>query len=199
MNYKDKWRIFEALKPSFASCEVRYEMDKIPQSVKNRVAKAFSQGYTTVRGGSTGVLYHALGGEFEIDKNFLFKGTRQTWDLGISNASQELFDELVEYSKADCVAHLMDLATGTNKDSHYSSEYFRKYYLGEKNHKVENIRHWYFGLNVTNAQIFSLKNEKAIKEIICKHILTDEYKSKIDKALKFLSTPGSSLIIKYEA
>ena len=197
MQYQHKWEIFDALKPTFASCEVRYEVDKIPDTIKKRLIKTLRQGYATVRGGDTGILYKALARQYGFNRNGLFKSTKNPWSLIFSGSNSELFDDLVEHSKADCVTHVLSLAHTKGREWE-TPENFRKYSLRGKDHAVCLDHHWYSGGAAIYTNLFQLKDEKFVKSLVSKHILTDEYNEKIAEAIELLNTPNASLVMEYK-
>lgn len=198
MHYQHKWEIFDALKPNFASCEVRYMVDKIPDTIKKRLIKTLRQGYATVRGGDTGTLYKALSRQYGFSRNALFKSTRHPWSVIFSGSNSELFDDLVEHSKADCVAQVLSLSHMKGK-SWETPEYFREYVLRGKEHAVcVDNQHWYVGGDAIYTNLFQLKDEKFVKSLVSKHILTDEYNEKIAEAIELLNTPNASLVMEYK-
>jgi hypothetical protein len=191
--------VFDALKPNFASCEVRYEMDKVPPTIKSKVIKHIRQGYSIVRAGNTGVLYSSICREFGLTNTKLLKNSTRPWHFSTNDRYNEgLKEELVEYSTADCMAHILTLSHNTNGRG-TSPEHFRKYYLRDNNHAVNSGYNYNQGDDALYTDIFAMKDEKQIKQFVKKYLLTEEYKLKAEEAERFINSRDAVLLITYNA
>lgn len=197
MDVHYKWQIFDLLKPNFASCVVTYNMDDVTMTIKKRIIKYLKQGYCSVQGGSSGRLYDALTKEFDVPAAKILNHKYRPMYVNTSTKDNEaLYNDLVEFSTADCVAHLLHLSSNPPKNAWgTSAEYFRKYYLQDANHQVKKESGRFF--SGISLNVYENKKEKLVGDIFAKHILTEEYKRKAEEVIKFLKTPKAQITFSY--
>jgi predicted transcriptional regulator len=201
MEYEHKWQIFDALKPTFASCEVKYEADKIPETAKKKLAKMLRLGYATVARGDSGILYDAFCRQYEIPRTRLLKRKGRNWYFYTECSDANFTQAMKEFSKVDCMAHVLHLSNNPPKNEWgRTAENFRKYDMQEDGSAMKEGRNYYNSdFKGTYGYIYQLHEEKRIAEIISEHVLTAEYKLKVEEAIALINTKGASLVMSYNS
>jgi hypothetical protein len=197
MHYRHKWEIFDALKPSFASCEVSYEMPKVPITVKNKVIKFLKQGYSSVNRGDSGILYDALCSEFEIPTVKLLNRGKYT-QLCVYQENEELEQKAIEFSKADCAVHIMHLSNNPPTERWGETlESFREMI----SHRESNclVRSVYGGAREGfSMEVKQLRKTQELLDLATHYSKQEGYNDRIQGALDLLNSNGS-LVFTYKA
>jgi hypothetical protein len=202
MHYRSKYQVFDALKPRYASCQVYYEMDKVSPQVKSKVIKSIEQGYHTTAGGETGILYDAVCAQYELPVTRFLKPSKKDWHFWTEYSDDVLYEKLIEFSKADCAAHLIELSARPERTTRYGV-------YNDANDFREHIRSQESGLTVwkypdgywhrrrLGMKVNCLKDVNLLRDILDYPKALGVYNAKAQEAIALLRSRGS-LVIEYK-
>ena len=202
MHYRDKWEVFDALKPRYASCQIYYEMDKVSPQVKNKVIASLERGYHTTSGGEAGILYNAVCREFEVPRTRLLKTKNDGWRFLTYLEDDTLYEKLIEFSKADCTAHLTELSARpvrkTSWGTYNDAEDFRNYMKNQDSGVTvwKYPREYYYDSKLS-MKVNCLKDMKLLREILEYPKSLGVYNERAQEAIELLRSKGS-LVIEYK-
>lgn len=202
MKYRCKSQVFDALKPRYASCQVYYEMDKVSPQVKNKVITSLERGYHTTRAGEAGILYDAVCREFEVPRTRLLKTKRDNWKFTTYLEDDVLYEKLIEFSKADCTAHLIELSARpvrvTSWGEYNDAEEFRNFMKRQDSGvAVWKYSNEYYYEGKLSMRINCLKDMKLLREILEYPKSLGVYNERAQEAIALLRSNGS-LVIEYK-